>query len=165
MTSGDVILVCLSLARVPTPAGGTFGLKTIDWTEEPLRKKKRIKYGHDKVCDYSDQRQEECHNDIFGCYCVATVVRLFKSDPANCTKEVATEEFTTRYNNALDFYNFCVQHEILPRACYIPPGCMREKSLDYVLCWLKHMKKSYFKEARNEVAYKSDSDSDEEKNG
>lgn len=86
----------------------------------------------------------DCHDDIFGDYCFATVQRYFREDKFLAFRLQAERVFVRSYNNILDVYLFQSQKVLAsPLVDVWPPKCMVENSMQKTLQWFDTEKQGY----------------------
>ena len=78
-----------------------------------------------------------CHDVLFGAYCVNKVISYAKyCDPFSVDDLVIKKIFIESYNQALSFESFRTKGESLNEGNWLfPPRCMQDNSYNYSIFW------------------------------
>lgn len=78
----------------------------------------------------------ECHDIIYGPFCVNEVVNYVNLDPDNCCDDIVIKKiFIDAYNRTLAFDLFRTKGIKQHKNWIFPKRCMQNNSYDYALFW------------------------------
>ena len=99
------------------------------------------------LCEDCGKTRYQCHQQLFGDYCYAHMMRYYDLYPIKKTHDVAKKVFLKKYNSALHFFMWEATSNYLRPFFILPPRCL-ERQLEGDLRILLKKRNEYMKKEK-----------------